>query len=50
MLTPEDADTTECWFEDDMLVLVINWQDGGYSEITFDFSTITGWSYTEAGC
>ena len=32
MLTPEDADTTECWFEDDMLVLVINWQDGGYSD------------------
>lgn len=46
----ESIDSTECWFEDGMMVIVINFADGGYCEHTVDWDTIENhWSYIEAG-
>tara|TARA_R100001163_G_scaffold56556_1_gene44289 strand:- start:1239 stop:1397 length:159 start_codon:yes stop_codon:yes gene_type:complete len=43
-------ESTECWFEDDMLIVVINFEDGGYYEQTFEWHSIDNyWSYVGAG-
>lgn len=51
MKSLESIDSTECWFEDDMMVIVINFADGGYCEHLVDWDTIKKhWAHVEAGC